>query len=130
MMTNTDPHNVCNEVTSQDTCTSSPQATSTPILCPVDIVRHDHSYCMPLLYPASTPLTPIIPTEPSVLLSFSIVHNSMQTNLACFPFRIEDIADNDNIIHFYTGFSNYHRLIMCYEFLSNFWTNNPVPNYC
>ena len=34
-----------------------------------------------------------------------------------FPFRIEDTADNDIVILFYTGFSNYRRLIMCYEFL-------------
>ena len=91
-MTNADPHNVSSKVTSQDT--------STPVLSPVDIVHHDHSYCTPLSsYPASTHLTPITPTEPSVLLSSSIVHNSTQTSLARFPFRIEDIADNGNIIH-------------------------------
>ena len=123
-MTNADPHNVSSKVTSQDT--------STPVLSPVDIVHHDHSYCTPLSsYPASTHLTPITPTEPSVLLSSSIVHNSTQTSLARFPFRIEDIADNDNIIHFYTGFSNYRRLIMCYEFLGTsvhhlkYWGSKP-----
>ena len=82
VMINADPHSVSSKVTSQDTCTSSPQATTTPILFPVNIVHHDHSYCMPLSsYSASTHLTPITPTEPSVL---SIVHDSMQTNLARF----------------------------------------------
>ena len=88
---------VSSKITSQDT----PQATSTPILSLVDIVHHDHSYYTPLSsYPASSHLTPITPTELSVLLSSSIVHSSMQTNLARFPFRIEDIADNGNIYLF------------------------------
>jgi hypothetical protein len=81
--TNAAPRSVS---TSQDTCTSSSQASSVPTLSPVDIVHHDHSYCTPLSsYPASTHLTPITPIEPSVLLSSSIAHNSTQTNLIRFP---------------------------------------------
>ena len=53
--------------------------------------------------------------EPSVLLSSSIIHEGTQTTPP--PFCIEDIADNNDLILFYTGFNNYRRLIICYEFL-------------
>ena len=117
-ITNTGPNSASAsspQVASQDMCTSSAQASRAPTLSPADIVRHDHSYCTPLSsYPVSTHLTPITATEPSVLLSSSIVHNSSQTTHAHSPF-----------------FSNYCRLIMCYEFLGTpihylkYWGSKP-----
>ena len=91
---------------------------------PIDIVRQDHSYCTSLSsYPASTELAPITTMEPSVLLSSSIIHEGTQTTPP--PFCIEDIADNNDLILFYTGFNNYGRLIICYE-KSNFWEHQSI----
>ena len=47
------------------------------------------------------------------------------------PFRIEDIAHDDRLIHFYTGFSSYDVLLAFYEFLGpavdklQYWGGKP-----
>lgn len=75
----------------------------TPIAHPYHHIEHLHN------------LTPITAIELSELLSSSIVHSSMQTTRS--PFCRENITDNDDVIVFSTGFSNYRRLITCSEFL-------------
>ena len=47
------------------------------------------------------------------------------------PFRIEDIAHDDHLIYFYTGFSSYDVLLAFYEFLGpavdklQYWGGKP-----
>ena len=56
----------------------------------------------------------------------------VQTNPA--PFCIEDIADNDDAIQFYTGFCDFQALKICYEFLGTsvhhlkYWGSNSKVN--
>ena len=84
---------------------------SSPRLSSSDIVNHDHSYCLPQVL--STHLTPL--TDHSISLSSSTVNVETQTSASYFC--IEQIADNDAAIHFYSGFNDYSTLIICFEFL-------------
>jgi hypothetical protein len=90
--------------------TSAP--THAHILSPTDIVYHDHTYFAQPPDLPSTHLTPLI--ESSVASSPFTLDVSTQTSLS--HFCIEDIADNDTAVHFYTGFSDYRMLIICFEF--------------
>ena len=80
-------------------------------LSPSNNVNHDHSYCLTQV--PSTHLTPLI--DHSISLSSSTVNVGTQTSASYFC--IEQIADNDAAIHFYSGFSDYSMLIICFEFL-------------
>ena len=38
-------------------------------------------------------------------------------NCLVTAFRIEQIANDNKLVHFYTGFEDYEKLIICYKFL-------------
>ena len=42
---------------------------------------------------------------------------SCQTDCLVTAFRIEQIANDNKLVHFYTGFENYEKLMICYKFL-------------
>jgi hypothetical protein len=91
--------------------TSAP--THAHILSPTDIVYHDHTYFAQPPDLPSTHLTPLL--ESSVALSpFTL---DVSTQISSSHFCIEDIADDDTAVHFYTGFSDYRTFIICFEFL-------------
>ena len=91
---------------------SSP--TPTPNLSPSDVVYHDHCYFTSHAQP-STHLTPIVDSTVALPSSTVTVDVGIQTCIS--PFRIEDIADDNAAIHFYTGFNNYKMLRICYDYL-------------
>ena len=95
-----------------------------PSLSPSNIVDHDHCYCKPYqLQLSPTHLTPV--TEQLV----SLPPSSSNVN-SVSPFCIEKITNNDDAIHFYTGFSNFKMLKICYEYLGpsvyhlKYWGSN------
>ena len=108
------------------------QSTSTcthPNLSPSDIVNHDHTYCSPVLRQSQVPPTHVTPiTESTVSVSSFVVNAQTQTSTS--HFCIEEIADNDTAIHFYTGFCDFRTLIICFEFLGKsvhhlkYWGSN------
>ena len=94
----------------------------------LDIVYHDHCYCIPPQQQiSSTHLATAHISLPSPM-----VHTGIQTSPS--PFCIEDIANNDDSIHFYTGFSDFKMLKICYEFLGTavyhlkYWGSNSKAN--
>ena len=97
-----------------------------PSLSPSDIVHHDHCYCKPQLQLSRTHLTPI--TGLQVSLPSSLTDVGTQTRPS--PFCIEEITNNDDAVHFYTGFSNFNMLRICYEVLGKsinhlkYWGSN------
>ena len=95
------------------TSMSKPTHAHVRILSPTDIVYHDHTCFAQLPDLPPTQLTPL--TESSVALSPFTLDVSTQTSSS--HFCIEDIADDDAAVHFYTGFSDYWMLIIiCFEF--------------
>ena len=83
------------------------------------IINHDHCYCMPHAEQSqlqSTHLTPLIKSSANVHVSSSPIADVV-TQASISPFCIEDIADNNVAIYFYTSFDNYHSLIAHFEFL-------------
>ena len=42
---------------------------------------------------------------------------SCQTGCLVTVFRIEQIANDNKLVHFYTGFEDYEKLMICYKFL-------------
>ena len=42
---------------------------------------------------------------------------SCQTDCLVTAFRIEQIANDNKLVHFYTGFEDYEKLMICYKFL-------------
>ena len=104
--------------TSHDYSTSFNFCTAIFAFSPSAIVYHDHSYCAPLSVQSYVPpahLTPLL--ESSIPLSPSSINAQTQTSTCTSHFCIEDIADNDMAIHFYTGFSDYRTLVIFFEFL-------------
>ena len=93
-----------------------------PTLSPTDIMYHDHTYLAQPPDSPSTQLTPLM--ESSVALSPFTLDVSTQspftldvsTQTSLSHFCIEDIADDDAAVHFYTGFSDYPTLIIWFEF--------------
>ena len=53
--------------------------------------------------------------------SITVTNVSSQTVMkSCFsPFSIEQIAEDDQLVCFYTGFKDYDTLMICYEFLGS-----------
>ena len=41
----------------------------------------------------------------------------MLPNCLVTAFRIEQIANDNKLVHFYTGFEDYEKLMICYKFL-------------
>ncbi len=82
-------------------------------------------------------------SETSVVINTALVariealeaENKMMKNHLCSQktkhFRLEDIRDNDKLIHFYTGFDSYETLFAFFEFLGDavnslsYWGTKP-----
>ena len=55
--------------------------------------------------------------EHSTMVTNASSQTIMQSYLS--PFSIEQIAEDDKLVRFYTGFKDYHTFMICYEFLGS-----------
>ena len=94
-------------------------------LTPQQIVFHDHSYCSQHYQPSSY-LTPTTTSDIICLHNTTATYITATTDASTITdpslhsatsFRIELFVENDEAIHFYTGFETYQILTACFKFL-------------
>ena len=96
-------------------------------LSPAEIIYHDHCYCLPhywsvsVVSTGSSYLTPITARD---ILHLSLPTIDTSTNTypliqSQTPFSIELFINNDDAIHFCTGFESYDLLMICFRFLGD-----------
>ena len=128
----------------QSTNVSAPSETPPPetvSVCAACIVHHDHNYSQQRHTHSPQPLPTILTCNVGSTVSLSpstsaqplIAQNSIgiQTDTSNKYFCIEDFANDDTAITFYTGFESYEVLLKCFQFLGDavnhlkYWGNKP-----
>ena len=86
-------------------------------------IEHHHNYCSPPY--TSTKVTTITESETIRLPPVSDYLTSPPSKLTVVhvPFRLELVQHSDQLVHFYTAFSNFESLQICFRFLGDPYTN-------
>ena len=122
----------CSTLPTPQSSTFLPTAQSSTVeSTPIQLhhIQHDHTYSILLHQVPPTQLTPIPQPPPTISPSVSTSINHKATQTAFPAFCIEAIQDDNNAIHFYTGFENHGMLLICYEFLGpsvKYWGSKAI----
>ena len=82
-------------------------------------IEHDHAYCRKIQSPAILSTATDDISLPLLLPSprITVTQPVTQPEPTHTPFRIENIKNDNKLIHFYTGFDDYNVLEVCYKVL-------------